>query len=212
MMNHVGVCHSYDATWQCLRHLTAEARFLEIIKQDHWIWIYDNLNFKKSIRHERSGMQVHISLLKHTFTSIYSIDIHPDMMNVTSRLAVKVKYLPEGNIDWSDTRPQRSRSELTIDDLIPNESDGEQLYKRAVDYVMSFLVNHFKSLQHLKNHAPVLQMPHPVSKSHVVPMKVLHKDEKYTKDTIDILECLKTDANMRGDHQVCTCMEKIFFN
>ena len=57
------------------------------------------------------------------------IDIHPDMMNVTSRLAVQVKYLPEGNVDRSDTRPQRTRSELTIDDLIPNESDGEQLYK-----------------------------------------------------------------------------------
>ena len=58
-MNHIGVCLSYDATWQCLRRLTSEARFLEIIKHDHWIWIYDNLNFKMSIRHERSGMQVH---------------------------------------------------------------------------------------------------------------------------------------------------------
>ena len=130
------------------------------------------------------------------------------MMNVTSRLAVKVKYLPEGNVDWSDTCPQKSRSELTIDDLIPNESDGKQLYKRAVEYMMRFLVNHFKSLHHLKSQAPVSQTPYPVSKSHVVPMKILDKDEKYTKD---ILECLKTDANLRGDHQVCSCMEKNHF-
>lgn len=135
------------------------------------------------------------------------IDIHPDMMNVTSRLAVQVKYLPEGNVDWSDTRPQRTRSELTIDDLIPNESDGEQLYKRAVEYMMRFLVKHFTSLHHLKKHTPALQTPHPVSKSHVVPMKILHKDEKYTKDTIDILECLKSDATLTGDHQVCIHME-----
>ena len=77
MMNHIGVCLSYDATWQCLRRLTSEARFLEIIKHDHWIWIYDNLNFKMSIRHERSGMQVHtctyISLLKHTFIYICTL-------------------------------------------------------------------------------------------------------------------------------------------
>ena len=129
------------------------------------------------------------------------------MMNVTSRLAVKVKNLPDGNVDWSDTRPQRSRSELTIDDFIPNERDGEQLYERATEYVMRFLVNHFTSLHHLKHHAPDLQTPHPVSKSHVVPMKILHKDEKYTKDTIDILDCLKTDANLIGNHQVCICME-----
>ena len=114
---------------------------------------------------------MYLSLLKHTLTySVINIlDIHPDMMNVTSRLAVKVKYLPEGNIDWSDTRPQTSRSKLTIDDLIPNESDGVQLYKRAVEYVMRFLVNHFTSLHHLKSHAPVLQTPHPVSKSHENP-------------------------------------------
>ena len=61
-MNHVGVCHSYDATWQCLRQLTSEARFLEVIKLDHWIWIYNNLNFKQSICHERSGMYIHVQI------------------------------------------------------------------------------------------------------------------------------------------------------
>ena len=97
-----------------------------------------------------------------------------------------------------------SRSELTIDDLIPNESDGEELYKRAVEYVMKFLVDNFKSLHHLKNEAPALRAPHPVTKSQVAPMKVLNKDEKYMKDTVDILECLKDDGNLCGDHQVPT--------
>ena len=41
-------------------------------------------------------------------------------------------------------------------------------------------------------------------------MIILDKDEMYTKDTVDILECLKTDTNLRGDHQVCSCMDKIF--
>ena len=72
-------------------------------------------------------------------------DMHQQMVNVTSRLAVKVKYLPDGIIDWSDATPQRSRSTLTIDDLIPNEADGEEMYTRAVEYVMRFMATHFRA-------------------------------------------------------------------
>ena len=74
------------------------------------------------------------------------VDVHQQMLNVTSRLAVKVKYLPEGIIDWSDTSPQRSRNTLSINDLIPNEADGEEMYIRAVEYVMRFMATHFRAL------------------------------------------------------------------
>ncbi len=50
----MGICLSYDATWQHLR-LTDEARFLEVVRDDHWMWVYDNLNLQQAVCHERSG-------------------------------------------------------------------------------------------------------------------------------------------------------------
>ena len=74
-------------------------------------------------------------------------DIHPEMLNVTSRLAVKVKYLPSWEVNWSYATPQKSRSELAIDDLIPN---GEEMFGRAVQYVMRLMVTHYKAFSHLQ--------------------------------------------------------------
>ena len=54
-MNHAGVSLSYYLTWEHLKRLTDEARFLQLIKVDHWLWIYDNLNFYQTVRHEREG-------------------------------------------------------------------------------------------------------------------------------------------------------------
>ena len=55
VLNHAGVCLSYDGTWQHLLKLTEKARYPEIVQEGHWIWMYDNLNFLQKIRHERSG-------------------------------------------------------------------------------------------------------------------------------------------------------------
>ena len=80
-------CLSYDATWQCLRQLIHEAGYLDMIREGHWIWIYDNLNFSQKVRHERSGLCAR----KNTYTWYNNImhscimDTHPGMMNVTSR-------------------------------------------------------------------------------------------------------------------------------
>ena len=62
------------------------------------------------------------------------------MLNVTSRLAIRTRYLPNYEFDWSDTMPQRSRDSLTIDDFLPSEEDAKIVKDRATQYVMGFLV------------------------------------------------------------------------
>ena len=124
------------------------------------------------------------------------------MNNVTSRLSVRIKHLPEGQVDWSDTKPQRSLNDLTIDDLIPSEDDGHALHHRAVAYVMRILVTFFKSLSSLHNLVNKPHCPHPPSKSEVVPMKILAKDEKYQQENLEILEFFRMEANPSALPQV----------
>ena len=130
------------------------------------------------------------------------IDIHPEMMNVTSRVAVQIKYLPQGVINWSDTQPQK-KSELAVHDVVPSESDGLMMFNRAVDYVMRFMASHFKALSKFATQVPQLKSPHVVSQSIVAPMKILHKDEKYTEANVEILEQIMSNAQLKGDPQVC---------
>lgn len=126
------------------------------------------------------------------------------LLNITSRLAIRVKNLPDWNVDWSDTTPQRSRKSLTVSDFLPSVEDADHLMKRAKSFLMEFLAHEFIDLADLKPFVPEHQSPHPVCKSEVVPMKVLFKDEKYTAETIDILSQLMIDANLKCDPQVCT--------
>lgn len=109
------------------------------------------------------------------------------MLNVTSRLAVKIKHIPE-DISWADTSCQRSRSSLSVSDILPGSEEGKVFYDRAVLTVMEILVCKFKSLQGLKQLVPSRTSPHPPSKSEVVPLKLLFHDEKYTSETILILQ------------------------
>ena len=55
MLNHVGVCVSYSGVWKYLKQLTTEARFLDIVRDGHWQWVYDNLNYLQHIHHEHEG-------------------------------------------------------------------------------------------------------------------------------------------------------------
>ena len=57
VLNHVGVCVSYQAAWDYLRQLTAEAGYQEAVTVGHWLWVYDNLNIHQPVRHEREGKQ-----------------------------------------------------------------------------------------------------------------------------------------------------------
>ena len=124
------------------------------------------------------------------------------MLNITARLAVRLKNRPDWDFDWSDTSPQKSRQSLSVSDILPSEDDATQLQMLAKQYMMKFIVKEFKDLAGLKKYLPPKVPLHPVEKSDVVPMKVLFKDEKYTKETIDILTQLMVDAALTGDSQV----------
>ena len=68
------------------------------------------------------------------------------MNNVSCQLVVQINHvLSKGQIDWSDSKPQKSKSSLTIKDLIPSEEDGGDVHDRAVTYIMRFLFTIFKS-------------------------------------------------------------------
>ena len=130
----------------------------------------------------------------------YSIDVHNEMKNTTTRIAVEIKNLPDFEFDWSDCTSQRSIQSLTEEDILPNESDGVILYNRMVSYVKKFLVAQFDTLKHLrKGDGPTDCVP----KSVVIPMKLLFRDEKYTDENIMILHQLINDAKLTGYPQVC---------
>ena len=124
------------------------------------------------------------------------------MMNVTSRLAIRIKNLPDFDFSWSDKTPQRPRESITFKDVSLSESDARAIRQRAVRFLMGFLVKAFPSLHDLEEFVPEHEHIHPIKKSEVVPMKLLLKDEKYKSETIDILTQLYNDANLSGDHQV----------
>ena len=65
-LNHAGICMSYVQTWAYLRQLSSEARYLDVVKSGNWIWVYDNLNVHKAVRHERQGMRVDCDVNKIT--------------------------------------------------------------------------------------------------------------------------------------------------
>ena len=46
---------SYVTAWRYLRQLPMDAKYLEVVQHEHWLWVYDNLNLLKGIRHECEG-------------------------------------------------------------------------------------------------------------------------------------------------------------
>lgn len=123
------------------------------------------------------------------------------MINVTTRIAVQIRNLPPFDFDWGDTMAQKPRESLTVDDILPSEADGEELFQRAVRYVMGFLIKNFSSLKHMKQRAADRPERHPIQ-SMIVPMPLLPRDEKYTDETICILLDFMKDCNLTGDPQV----------
>ena len=123
------------------------------------------------------------------------------MLNLTSRLAIKLRYLPDWEFDWSDNSPQCSSDSLTLEVFLLDEEDAAEFTQLAVEYTMCFLVKDFPTRHTLRNTLSELQPLHPVMKT-AVPQKVLFKDEKYIHETIAILFQLIDDANLQGDPQV----------
>ncbi len=83
------------------------------------------------------------------------------MLNATARLAVKVQNLPNWEVDWADTKPQRSRKSLTVSDVMPTREDAQELKSNAVLYLMEFLVKEFTSLHDLASLVPKRSSPNP---------------------------------------------------
>lgn len=128
-------------------------------------------------------------------------DKHSKMLNIIARLAVRIRHFPDWEFDWADTRPQMNRDLLTISDFLSSEADAAELKKRAVNYIMNFLVQEFPALSDLKKFLPG-KPEKVVAKSELVPMEVLFKDEKYIAETIDILSQLIEDARLSEQAQV----------
>lgn len=121
------------------------------------------------------------------------------MLNMTTRLAVKIKHRYDGTSSGLNRKP---RHLLSVSDILPSSEDGEEFFRRAVLTVMELLVAEFECLRHLKSIVPKRSSPHPPTKSEVVPMKILFNDEKKTSETILILQQFATDAKLDGTPQV----------
>ena len=138
------------------------------------------------------------------------LEHHSDLLNLISHIAVQIQNLPDWDVDWTDTRPQKPRSSLTCSDFLPDDSDSAELHKRAIQHIMEVLVSEFISLSDLQTFLPPRESPHATSNSVVVPMQILFKDEKHMSETIEVLSNLLKDAALDGQPQVieviCTCI------
>ena len=110
--------------------------------------------------------------------------------------------MPEWEVDWDDTKPQKPRRELQLHDILPSEADGEEFHRRAVHFVMQLLVTEFDSLSNLSRYLPPETLVFPAAKTNVVPMRLLFRDEKYTSENVEILRETAKDANLQGSPQV----------
>ena len=146
---------------------------------------------------------LHLMANLKAYSAVSVLDHHSTMLNLTARITVQMQNLPDWDVDWTDSRPQKNWSTLTCSDFLPDETDASELHKRAILYMMEVLVTEFNSLSDLKDLVPPRQSPHPIKKSLVVPMKVLFRDEKCKSETIEILSDLMKDATLTGDPQVC---------
>ena len=63
VLNHAGVCVSYQTAWKYVQQLTAEAGYQEVVHNGHWQWVFDNVNMHQTVRHEREG-----NILVHMYT------------------------------------------------------------------------------------------------------------------------------------------------
>ena len=135
------------------------------------------------------------------------VDHHNLMMNVTTRIAIEITELPPFEFRWDDLTPQRPTSSLSIDDILPSAEDGRLLYDRATKFVSQFLLQNFPALKGLAKMMSQLEASSEpaCTKSNIISMSLLQRDEKYTDETIAILHDFKRDCKMTGTAQVCTC-------
>ena len=57
-LNHLGVSQSYQQVWRRLKNLANDYKDVQQLMKETHIWVYDNLNLYKGVRHERSGKSI----------------------------------------------------------------------------------------------------------------------------------------------------------
>eukprot|EP00118_Oscarella_pearsei_P007217 m.34573 g.34573 ORF g.34573 m.34573 type:complete len:252 (+) comp31999_c0_seq2:517-1272(+) len=190
-LNHMGVCQSYVQAWRRLTSIACDPRRLQNVIDEPCLWVYDNLNIFKGVRHERKDSQA-------------------TMWNLTTRLVIPIKNMPEDSTQ-RDNRPQRSRSSLSASDILFDDEDGRSIIDDAVFLVMNFLTERVRCLAHLKGQL-ICTPPGNVTKTKVTALEILDVDEAYTDENIEILKRFCTDMQkteptsqvVAGDQKTCS--------
>ena len=62
------------------------------------------------------------------------------MENTTTRLPVNISKLPDWEISWENSTPQGSRKDLTEEDILANEDDGQIMYEHVLNLMFAYLL------------------------------------------------------------------------
>ena len=98
----------------------------------------DKLGMSDKVSYDYSTIVNRILCLYLHAPTCYIVDHHDKMENTTTRLAVQIENYPPFPFSWDDNTPQKPRSELTEEEILPNEDDGHHLYQRMVKFMMEF--------------------------------------------------------------------------
>ena len=106
-----------------------EAPYQELFQSGHWLWNFNNVDLQQKVRHEHEG----IHMIRHNILNIIRViifsDKHAHMLNIISRIAIKIRHLPNWKFDWSNTIPQRSHTSLTVIDFLMSEADAAEIHE-----------------------------------------------------------------------------------
>ena len=51
VLNHAGVCLSYDATLIHMKKMVDKEDYITQVRQGRWLWVYDNFKMHQAIHH-----------------------------------------------------------------------------------------------------------------------------------------------------------------
>ena len=107
----------------------------------------------------------------------HHVDVHNQMKNTTSRLAVRIQNYPPFPFQWNDATPQKSRGDLDEKDIVASDEVGVVLRSHMLTFMKTFMVQELISLSDLAQFIPS-SPPLPANKSEILPLKLLFRDEK----------------------------------
>jgi hypothetical protein len=182
--NHLGLCLSYSQTWDYVRKFAKEISRAIQLKEGTWIIAYDNINIHEKVQHER--------------TFRYS-----EAWDFTSRLALQVVHTPPPALRMTAALPQKDRTELSPEDIMPNDDDEALFCNRAQIKVKQILVTHFAAFYHLKDKVvdPALDCAAQASVLH--PLSLMFVNNSIIDNNVEILCKIKDELGIDGSKQQC---------